>query len=661
MAQPPPPDGLIAERHAVDFARPAAGAGGGSQAFACVDRTTGRADLVAVLASRALPVRARVLAALIAAPAEGALCPLACGPIARPGAEAEAFAIVCPAPPGPSLSAERAAWGERELLECLVVPAAAALERLGRQRITHRAIRLSNLFRAKPGEAVTLGVFWAAPPAFHQPAASEAPCSAMCLPAGRGDGAPADDVYALGVATLALALGRPPMAGMEDAEVTTRKLDQGGFEALAGSERLPPAIADLLRVMLAEDPEHRPTPAMLADPLAARSRRVPSKQQRRSQTPLGVAGRLAWTARSAAHELARQPERAAELLRAGIVERWLRRDLGDVAVAARIDEVVKLRAAQQPAPPENDAAVADAMLVMRAAALLDPLAPLCWRGLALFPDGVGAALADPASERLPLLQTLIQTEAAGVWAGLRPERCDEPMLKIEARQNRAALAARPPQGGLSRLRYMLNPLLPCASPQLAPACVTSLAELLPALERASAQADRRRSAPVDAEAAAFLFARSEQVFGSGLVLDARAEARRMPTVQLRGLARLQAQLRAPPLPGLAAWLAALAEPQLALWSNRPYRKRIADRLAELSREGALAPMLAALEDPAAREADASGAERAKAALARIDEALRLSAAGAESRADHARRLGQEIAVCAGMASLAVAVAFNVLG
>ena len=145
-------------------------------------------------------------------------------------------------------------------------PAAHVLEHLQARGMTHRGIRLDNVFQSAPGQPVVLGSAWAAPPAMAQPALFEPPYSAMCLPAGRGDGSIADDVYALGVLLLCLALGRAPLAQLDDAAILRRKLELGTYAALAGDERLPPIIGDLVRGMLAEDPEHRPT----AD-LAARS------------------------------------------------------------------------------------------------------------------------------------------------------------------------------------------------------------------------------------------------------------------------------------------------------------------------------------------------------------------------------------------------------
>ncbi len=72
----------------------------------------------------------------------------------------------------------------------------------------------------------------------------------MCHPAGRGDGSIADDVYALGVLLLTLALGRLPLAELDDTAILRRKLEQGSHGALVGDERLPPLIADLSACLL---------------------------------------------------------------------------------------------------------------------------------------------------------------------------------------------------------------------------------------------------------------------------------------------------------------------------------------------------------------------------------------------------------------------------
>jgi hypothetical protein len=667
---PPPaaPDHLIAGQFAVDFARPVAEGGGGLRAFAAASRATGRTDLMAVLAAPGRPPRARALAVLATIPPDGLLAPLAHGRIAVPGGT-DAYAVVAPAPPAPAVAAllrpvaqAAPAFTETELIELVLRPAAVTLDRMHARGVTHRAIRPDNAFlgRTSGGAgAITLGNPCAAPPASLQPAVCEPPYSAMCLPAGRGNGLPADDIYALGVLFLALALGRMPLAGLDQAAVIRRKIDLGSYAALAGDERLPQPIADLARGMLADDPEHRPTAALLLDPAAARTRRLAARPPRRAPRALDIGGIPAWDARALAHTIAVQPAAGIEALRNQSVDRWLRRQLSDPGLGARVDDLLRQRALDSRG---EDDARADALLAMRAVAALDPLAPLAWQGRAWFPDGTGAALAAAVADDPETAETIeraILADAPSLWAALRPDRCDEPLIRMEARQQRALLTQR--GGGRARLLYTLNPLLPCASPLLAPRLVTRLPELLPALDGTAALAERRRGAPVDADILAFVAARADdRIAGAGSIAAAGATGNDA-VAQLRLLAELQTACQNGPAVALAGWLVERAEPLVAAWHNKAYRARLAAELQSLAQAGLLAPMLALIEDRSGRAADTQGAAQAAHAIALIDREIAALAEGGPARADYAARLGQEIAVGAGISALALALALSAFG
>ncbi len=522
---------------------------GGLAAFAVTDRLSGRSDLMAIRLNRQLPPRPLAFQALTT-PIEGLLTPVSYGT-----AEDGCYAI-CLLPPGPSLAARQRPWPEVELLECVLRPAAHVLENLQARGLSHRSIRLDNVFQSAPGQPIVLGTAWAAPPAMAQPALFEPPYSAMCLPAGRGEGSIADDVYALGVLLLCLALGHPPLAGLDDGAIVRRKLEFGTCNALAADERLPPIISDLVRGMLAEDPEHRPTPTMLRDPGSARGRRVAARPPRRAQRPIAMAGGDVWDARSLAYAMAVEPEQGLNALRGGVIESWLRRELGDGPLAARLEEMVRHRG-QDMMPEDGNS---EASLVMRSIALLDPLAPLCWRGMAICPDGIGTALAaaqgsDPDSIRR--IEEVILREEAGTWASMRADRCDFAMLRVEARQQHSWLQQRTQGTGIQCLAYLLNPLMPCSSPLLGNRWVSRLIDLLPALEEAAARVDHRQTEPVDLHVAAFISARLERRMDNELTAQLSGGPLGAASLaQLRVLAQLQSRFQIRPLPGLAAWLAA---------------------------------------------------------------------------------------------------------
>jgi len=663
MANPAPPRpgvALIADRYAVEMGRLLPPVGG-LAAFTATDQTTGRTDLMAIRVQRHLPPRPRTLQAL-STPIDGLLTPLAHGvTVAQSGSSEEACYVICLAPPGPNLLARPRPWPEAELLECVLRPAAQVLEQLRARGVTHRGIRIENVFQSRPGQPVVLGSAWAAPPTVGQPALFEPPYSAMCLLAGRGEGSIADDVYSLGVLLLCLGLDQAPLAHLDDAAIVRRKLEVGSYAALLGDQRLPPVIGDLVRGMLAEDPEHRPSPGLLLDPASARSRRVAARPPRRAQRAIPMAGVEIWDARSLAQALAVEPEAGVHALTSGAVIQWLRRSLGDALLAARLEDLVRHRALDSLPSDTNG----DATLVMRAIAMIDPLAPLCWRGVLLWPDGIGTALAAAQATDADVslrLQELIALELAGNWAAVRPERCDFAVVRAEARQHHAWLQLSGTGGGEARLCYLLNPLLPCSSKLMGGHWVIRLPELLLALEEAAGRADRKHVQPVDGNIAAFIAARSERRLDNELMaLAGGAPDDEACMAQIRILAQLQSRHHKQALPGLAAWLAEQAGPVLATWRNRDSRASITERLQVLAHAGFLAPMLALVGDPVARDTDAREAQWASAELGRIDAELGQIAAGAGSRASLASRLGQEIAAGVGLAMLAIVLAAVAFG
>jgi len=277
----------IAVYYQLDPAQPAALTIGGLRAYAVVDRREPARRLVAIQCRADMPPRSRAIIRLGSAPVPFVMTPLDQG-VGRDPAGREAWFVICAAPPGAAIGAAigavspMTAWSEPETMRFLLQPAAAALNALAERGVTHRAIRPDNLFRAGPGEPVWLGPFWAAPPAILQPPCFEPPYSAMCLASARGEGTLADDVYALGATMLWCILGGPA-AWAEPAGLLRRKLEHGSLVTLVGGAPLSQAMQELLRLMLAEDPDHRPTPALLMVPDQARSRRLATRPVPRAQ------------------------------------------------------------------------------------------------------------------------------------------------------------------------------------------------------------------------------------------------------------------------------------------------------------------------------------------------------------------------------------------
>lgn len=639
----------IATHFDIDASKPAASIAG-RRCYAALDRRDATRRLLAVQVEAFRPPRAGIVGRALA-PVPNIILPIDHG-AGRDPAGTQGWFIICAAPPGPPLSAQPGAWSESEIISGLLLPAAAALEALAEQGLTHRAIRPDNIFRAGRGERATLGPCWAGPPAADQPIAYEPPYSAMCHPCGRGDGSIADDVYALGVTMLWCAMGGQ-VTWPDTPSLIHRKLELGSLDALGATRALNPSLLDLLRVMLAEDPEHRPSPSLLQDPTQARARRVATRPQQRAMRPLDVGGMMASSARELAFAISRAPEAGETLIRNGTADRWLRRMLGDTHSAVALDEAVFRRGND----PEAEDSRSHPMFVMRAVAALDPLAPLQWRNQAFFPDGLpaaaAAALAPGQSNFAGGIEEIVTYDVLTHWAatGAR-RRGDISGIVQESRDWRFLVTTRGPMGGIRRLAYTLNPLLACASPLFAPGAVVRLPALLGALE-ASAAADTSRP-PVDAHVISFIASHADVALLTQISAMDGFSSPRERIAALSVYARLQHLLHRGPMPAFAAWLLDAGLNDLTEWRNLRTRAAIADGLKAAAAAGDLNAMLGLVRNETAREADAQGGEQARARLAAIDAELRALADTGPARAEAARRGGYDIAAAIGFIGLIVA-------
>ncbi len=641
---PPPTNGPIAGRYAVDTAQVLLDAGGGLTAYLARDRMAADARRVAIAVSRDASPRARHLKLLPDA-IDNLMTPLGHGPALLPGGRTEGWFVICPPPPGPPVSASLNRWPERALIDLVLRPVAGVLDVLQERKLTHRAIRPNNVFQSAPGQPVTLGAAWAAPPAMHQPCAFESPYSAMCHPAGRGDGTIADDVYALGVLLLTLLNGRLPMAGMDDLSVIRLKLDAGSFSALTRDSALSGSFADLLHGMLADDPDYRPHPAQLLDLPSLRGRRLATRPARRTQQALMLNDIAVYDGRMLAFALLRDQKRSVQFLRNGLVSQWLRRGLGDATLAAQIEDLVRGRA--------NDIRTGirdDPTLIMHTIATINPRMPLCWRGIALWPDSLAALLADGIAGDAGALQAaeeLLLNEIVADWLSVEGRKAYAGAPDIFA--HRTMLGT---PNGLLRLFYGLNPLLPCRSEGLTAAWIADIPALMAGLERNPGKAGERT---IDPPMMAFIAARADRKTEAQTAdLAASKNADEIRHRELLLLRDLQLRFYPYPVPALARWAAGRLRPDLERWRNKPRREAIESQIDAVVQAGFLARLLELINDPAARTSDIAGAIRAANEVMALDaEASRIERSD-ERRAADAQRAGHAIAGGLGLSALILA-------
>jgi len=655
---------LIADEHRPNFAVTLPDCGRGHQCYGALDRKDRDLGLMAIAVEPNTQARTVIITSLIAVPIEGVLNPVAHGGYSGPG-HAPANYVICARPPGPSLATQsgRTSGGGRlalmsdlELIECVLRPAARTLDALAQRRLTHRAIRPDNLFSAARGQPAVLGAAWAGPPAALQPAIYEPPYSAQCHRYGRGGGTIADDIYALGVSLLSLALGEERLTRTGEEQMLRRKLHSGSFAALVEDARLSSALSDLLRGMLAEDPDHRPPPVLLTDPGAARARRVAARPPRRAQRPLMIGGLEAWNARSVAHALAVSPDEGALAIAGGAIDRWLRRMLGDVTLAHRFDAAMTSRDYEG-----ADGHHAEQLRLARAAAALDPLAPFPWRGVTFWPEALGPMLAAGAPDIRTRIEEVIATDAVTAWATVRPERCDLNVLLPEMRQIRAWFITRGMAGAMPRVLYGLNHGLPCQSALTGGLLVNRLAEALLALEQTANTPDQRKGLPADPHLISFIAVHSEHRHQQELLGFIKCRPEALPIMLLRLFASIQTATAAPPLPHLSAWLAALCVDRIEQWQGKENRGRLAASIKAAAEAGSLRKMLELIEDHEGRAGDRANAEKAAAQVTRIDRELAKISVDGATRKTRATALAHDAAGALALSALSAALLKLVFG
>jgi len=640
---------LIGGRFAVDVAHPLPDAGGGLPAYPAADRLMPSVRRVALAVSRDASPRAKALL-MLGDSIDNLMVPLGHGPAPAPGGQGQGYYVVCTAPPGPPLSASLTPWTEGALIDHVLRPAAQVLQILQNRGLTHRAIRLNNVFQSLPGQPVTLGAAWAAPAAMHQPAVFESPYHAMCHPAARGEGTIAEDVYALGVLLLVLSGGRIPLANLDDTALIRWKLDLGSFAALSRDAAMPGFVADLVRGMLAEDPDHRPPPSLLLDPAYARARRVAARPARRSQRPLMLGDIAVFNARTLGFALLKDEKKAIQALRSGTVTQWLRRGMGDAGLASAIEDAVRGRLAD----PKYGAQT-EALLLMHTIRTIDPHTPLCWRGFALWPDSIATVVASGIASQSNLMavaEELVISDVILDWtpAEHRPGPSDVALTSIELASSRQFLQSGGP-GGLLRIFYKLNPFLPCRAPDTSAVWIATIEDLMRFFEQT---AESLPGTLVTLDVAAFIAGRADRRTETQVnALVAKTDGGSARADELALLRDLQLRYHPAPMPALAKWAVSRLQPALEQWHYRPRRAALTAQLETLARDGLLMRLLAVVDSAGGRAADRAGAEQAARERAAIDAELLAIAASDGPRLTEAERFGQAVTGAIGLMAVIV--------
>jgi hypothetical protein len=619
--------------------------------------------LMALLTEPEMPARVDFMESMRSYNLHGIVQTAEWGMVDWPGEARRRFVIVIDRPAGtrvmPSLDTPQAPMSEDELITGLLQPLLPSLKELAGRGLAHRGIRPDNLFFYDGGRRhMVLGEGVTTPPAFDQPAVFETIECAMCDPVGRGEGTQSNDLYALGVTLLFLLLGRNPVAHTDERELLANKIEFGSYSAMVGSYRVPLGLMEALRGLLSDDLKERWTVADLDMWLSGR-RQSPkqAKLPQRSSRPFVFQDVEYSNARSLAHALATHYSEAGNVMRNKALDSWLRRSLGDEPRADALQAAVSSTAAAIAGGKGGEDRT-----VARGCIALDPPSPIRYRGFGVAVDGIGWALAASLHDRdrRQLVSEVISSRLPIHWVAAQAKPKAEDLRAVQTLEKLPSMIEQVGIGyGVERCLYELNPSGRCLSPMFDRAYITSIHQVLPALEIV-AQRNDRPDTPLDRHLVAFIAARAQRTVDELLRALATHDASTRNLAMLRLFAAIEEQQEnLTPVPNLAKWIAGLLDPVVNGFHHRKRRGKMAALVQATAEQGLLSELLKVLSDEKEKQVDQQGFTGAAAEYREIDQQIRDIEGSFPLRMDDARLLGEKIAAATGGLLVSVVTAFAV--
>lgn len=535
-----------------------------------------------------------------------------------------------------ALSGPMPAW---QIIDAFWKPVTAALTEIHGRAVVHRAIRPDNLYLREAGApTLSLGPCVATPAGYDQPDIYEPVETAAADPAGRGEGTPRHDMFALGMTAMAMLLGREPGAGIDKDELMIRRIELGSLAAVMDLASVPPEIVDPMRGLLADVSSERWTLKDLVSWLQGGKVEPPRLHSMAlAARPLIVGGKQVRCTRSLAHMIGRAWSEGAKLLRGNDLQRWLRLEASDVPAAALVDHVLR-----EP-DPEGGGFDSDVLLAARAAIALDSQGPVRYCGLAVDPYGLGPFLFDAAKnrEKAEIAVSLIDQGFPQKLIDRRPDRRRATRQAINFERLRRWITSPQAWEGVERCIYDLNPHLPCQSALTDGKWIGSGRMLVAHLDQ-RAQSAANPEIRLDAAAAAFLAARID---ADGYTLMALMSPDTVEEDILLDAIRLfadeQLSLDSRPLPGIARWCGKLGQRIAESVHHRPTRKELLSRIEAAVPEGNITALYKALAIDGLKDADKRGFDDAKSNWERIESEVWTIEREAERIRLHAWRRGRD--------------------
>ncbi len=580
-----------------------------AEAFVAVDSSDTTQELYALITDPKIPFRLNVINNARELGDVAAVKPNLTGSIDWPLTDRRETFILLRQPPGEalmaSINAEIHPLKMPDIANNLMKPIAAVLTALSDHRIGHRNIRPTNLFRAGKDGPITVGEFFSAPPGFNQPSIFEPLERAVCLPAGRGSGDVADDLFALGVTTLFLALGKNPVADLDEKTILAKRAELGSYAALTMDHKPPADLVPVIRSLMHDDRRDRWTLEDLAR-WADLGVAIQAKPYTVAKADRGFefAGNYYYNPRGLALAFSQNWEEAREIVKSDAVERWTERSLKSRDLAQQIADC-RLSGGNGPRM------VSDDLLLARNITTLDPDGPARFRGLNVMPDGLGgaAAMATNDAEMAATFTELMVSRLIEFWF-LKQSRPDHWAMvgKSDTDKMLAYLGKSGPGFAIERCAYEMNRGMACQSPRFKAINAVQIRDLMEAIEASVTKGEQN----LDRHVTAFLGARYSGSIDAELKEFGNArDGEAALLAQLKIFAAVQFKHGPRELPNLARSFVDHLDILLAPYQNVALANRLRRAAEQIAPTGKLPELLGVVRNQKFMTLDKKGFDRAR--------------------------------------------------
>ena len=552
---------------------------------------------------------------------------------------------------------------EYDIPSKVVEPLINGLQFLNEMADPHRAIRPDNLyFLDEDMEQIVLGPHVTAPPGFDQPISFEPIERAMCEPEGRGLGDIRDDIYALAVTFIHLILDNDPVEKVKEDDLIFHRLETGSYNAIFGNVRLPLAMHGPVRSMMADDPSERWDQADVMDwATGEKPSAVKHFPAKKAEVPFRFCKREHLGLTTLAWHFAQHPHDAVRALESNVFVNWIKRYPDSSRYLDPIKEAIQSAKSHN----ENHKGTDD-FLISNVSSLLDPAAPIRYKGMRFMLDGYGPMLAihwcrrgDPKDAA-----QILNHEIPAMWFTSR-----EPLNTELAKRQRAfanlkgLLSMNDPGYGLERVVYEINSGFPCQSPMIVKNNVLTIEHLLPAMEEAANSADTSNR-PIDRHIAAFIATRFDEDVRPHLKAFASEKTDTSVIGMLSLLALLQWKFRAPSMLALSSWIGGQLGPAINAYHNRHTRDELEKEIPKLVRKGSMPELFNLIDDAEKRREDSDGFREAQEEWLTAEQEIRDIEGAGEERLSRAEVSGQQtaatISVVLGLTVVSVLLIMKIL-